>query len=200
LVTNFDGAVARNLASNLAVLSVTTGGTTSTTTQVLYAGGTYTQNFDTLPNSGTFSLTGPGPINLAAAPINASGLGGWSFASVAIPGTGAFSSGALGSATALFNVGTNLTSQNQGAIYSYGAMGGSDRTLGVLLSGTTASSFGVALVNNTPLPISQFTVAFTGEQWRFGNGGGGGIDKLAFQYRIGGSDIVTGTFTTVPAL
>lgn len=63
--------------------------------QISYTGGNYTQNFDTLPSTGAFILSGAGPIALDAAPINATGLGNWSLAK--INGTGA---------NALFNVGT----------------------------------------------------------------------------------------------
>jgi len=41
------------------------------------AGSAYTQNYDGLPNSGSFTLNSKGPINLTGLPLNGSGLGGW---------------------------------------------------------------------------------------------------------------------------
>src|SRR5207248_3007440 len=60
LVSNLAGSV----ASNLAVLTFTStfGGST---TQVFYIGGFYTQNFNTLPSTGTFTFSGAGPFYLA---------------------------------------------------------------------------------------------------------------------------------------
>ena len=75
--------------------------------QISYAGGSYGQNFDTLPASGTFTLVGNGPLALNAAPVSASGLGGWTFAKY--DGTGT---------VALFRV--DAGTGTSGAIYSYG--------------------------------------------------------------------------------
>src|SRR4051812_40100096 len=153
--------------------------------QISYAGGSYTQNFDTLPTSGTFTLTGAGPIALDAAPINAAGLTGWSLAKYA--GTGA---------NATFLVGTG--SANNGAAYSFGTTASSDRALGSVSSGSVISRFGVAFTNTTGTTITQFTLAYTGEQWR--HAGAAVANKLGFSYAIGASDINTGTFTAVTAL
>ncbi len=151
--------------------------------QVSYAGGSYTQNFDTLPASGTFTLTGNGPLALNAAPISASGLGGWTFAKY--DGTGT---------VALFRV--EAGTGTSGAIYSYGTGSSSDRALGSLASGSTISRFGLTLVNSTGLPITQFTLNYTGEEWR----GGTGTNSLAFEYALGATDINTGTFVAASAL
>ncbi|BCU77222.1 hypothetical protein llg_19370 [Luteolibacter sp. LG18] len=153
--------------------------------QVSYAGGTYSQNFDTLPSTGTFTFSGAGPFALNAAPVSASGLSGWSFAKTA--GTGA---------NALFNVGTG--SSNSGAVYSFGSAAG-DRALGTLLSGAVESTIGVVLVNNTGATITSFDIAYTGEQWRQG-GSSGNFDKLKFEYAVGGTSVVSGTFVPATAL
>ncbi len=151
--------------------------------QVSYAGGAYTQSFDTLPASGTFTLTGNGPFALNAVPISASGLGGWTFAKY--DGTGT---------AALFRV--DAGTGTSGAIYSYGTGAATDRALGSVASGTTISRFGATLVNSTGLPITEFTLNYTGEEWR----GGTGTNSLAFEYALGATDINTGTFVAVPAL
>ena len=151
--------------------------------QVSYAGGAYTQNFDTLPASGTFALSGAGPFLLDAAPVNASGLTGWSFGKFA--GTGA---------NAVFAVSTGTSTA--GAVYSYGTAA-VDRALGSLGSGSVASRVGMTLVNSTGSTVTQFTLTYTGEQWRRGSAA---ANKLAFAYALGGTDLNTGAFVAHTAL
>ncbi|MEJ1971089.1 MAG: ExeM/NucH family extracellular endonuclease [Lacunisphaera sp.] len=167
--------------SNAVALSLTAFVTPSG--QVSYAGGSYVQNFDTLPAGGTFTLTSAGPFALSAPPVNASGLGGWTFAKY--DGTGA---------VALFRV--EAGTGTSGAVYSYGTGASTDRALGSLASGSTISRFGTTLINSTGLPITEFTLSYTGEEWR----GGTGTNSLAFEYALGATDINTGTFTAAPAL
>ncbi len=152
--------------------------------RISYAGGTYAQNFNTLPSSGTYSLTSEGPLALTGAPINAAGLGGWTFEKYAGSGS-----------VALFRV--EAGTGTSGAVYSFGSANAPDRALGALASGSTVSRFGVTLVNNTGLPISEVTLSYTGEQWRRG---GGVVNVLAFDYGVGATDIKVGTFTAAPAL
>ena len=191
VVTNVVGSIPSSAAS----LTISS----ASTTQVFYTGGTYTQDFDTLPSSGTFTFAGPGPFYAAATSVgglgvNATSMGGWSFAKV-VPTTGVLSTG-----NELFNFGTG--SSGTGSMYSFGVAGAgplTDRAFGGLLSGTTASNWGVAIVNNTGQTITQFTISYTGEQWRYG-GTAAGPDRILFEYQVGGSDIVTGTFTGVSTL
>ncbi len=153
----------------------------SAVAQVSYTSGTYTQDFNGLPNSGTYSLTGVGPHNVSAAPINATGATGWQLAKFA--GSGA---------NALFNVSTG--SLTTGSAYSYGAAANTDRALGALSSGTVVPALGVIITNNSGGTLNSFTVNYTGEQWR--NGGNNNPDTLTFQYSIGATDILTGSFIT----
>jgi len=152
--------------------------------QISYTGGSYTQNFDTLPASGTFTLAGVGPFALDGAPVGASGLAGWSFAKYA--GTGA---------NAVFLVGTGTSTT--GGVYSFGAAANPERALGSLGSGGVASRLGVALTNNTGATVTQFTLSYTGEQWRRGSAA---ANKLTFAYALGATDLNVGAFTAVPAL
>lgn len=153
--------------------------------QVPYTGGTYVQDFNTLPASGTFTLTGAGPIALDTAPVGAAGLAGWSLAKNTGSGT-----------NVLFFVGTG--SSTTGGAYSFGAAAAPDRALGSLASGTMASRFGLVLTNSTGATISQFTLGYTGEQWR--HGGATTPNKLTFSYSVGGTSISAGTFTAAAAL
>jgi predicted extracellular nuclease len=155
--------------------------------QVSYTGGTYTQNFNTLPASGntnSFPLAGNGPFALDGAPVNAFGLAGWSFVKYA--GTGA-------NAIFLVSTGTSTT----GGVYSFGATASPDRALGSLGSGGVASRFGVAFTNNSGVTVTQFTLSYTGEEWRRGSSA---ANKLTFAYGLGATDLNNGTFIAVPSL
>jgi predicted extracellular nuclease len=169
----------------LSVLAVLTA-----SAQLSYTGGTYTQNFDTLPSSGTFTLpnaiSNPGQIYFFSdAPINASNLSGWSFVRT------------LNSGTSRFLVSDGSGTTPAGSVYSYGTASSGERALGSLASNSNISSFGVVLVNNTGATISQFTVSYTGEQWRRGSAA---ANTLTFSHSVGGSSITTGTFTTFSGL
>lgn len=159
--------------------------------QTNYAGGTYVQNFDGLPATGTFTFTGPGPYALEAAQPNgvgASGLAGWSFAK----GSGSGS-------VALFKFDNGAS--NSGATHAYGTTSAPDRALGSLSSGTFAARYGISFVNTTGQTLSTFTLGYTGEQWR--HGGALIPNKLAFSYATGAIDlntVATGGFTAATAL
>ncbi|MEO7597848.1 MAG: ExeM/NucH family extracellular endonuclease [Opitutus sp.] len=162
-----------------------------TPSTISYTGSPYTQNFDTLASVGTFTLSGAGPFALDEAPFATSSggpspLAGWRFAKVS--GTGA---------NALFFVGTG--SSTTGGVYSFGATDSlADRAFGTLLSGTVGSTVGAVFTNDTGVTITEFTLSYTGEQWRYG--GTTGTDRLSFEYQVGASSIVGGTFTSAPAL
>ncbi|HEX2852895.1 MAG TPA: ExeM/NucH family extracellular endonuclease [Opitutaceae bacterium] len=152
---------------------------------ISYTGGSYTQNFDTLPSSGTFTFPASGPYSLDAAPINAAGAPGWSLARVGGSGT-----------VALFFFGTG--SSTTGGVYSFGAASNAERAFGTLQSGTNVAVIGAVFVNNTGVTISQFTLGFTGEQWR--KGGSTAQDRINFEYSVGATSISAGTFTAATAL
>src|SRR5688572_18720826 len=113
--------------------------------QTSYSGGTYAQDFDSLPAAGTFTLTGSAPMALTDAPISASGLAGWSLAN---PGN---------TARFLVSPGSSTT----GGGFSFGAASVAEGALGSLGSGTAASKFGVMLVNDTGATITTITLAYT---------------------------------------
>ncbi len=133
-----------------------------------------TQNFDALANTGTSNAW-----------TNGSTLPGWYAAQ---------QSGTLSTYRA------DNGGSNSGALYSYGATGSTERALGSVSSGTPVTLYyGVALVNNSGSPITSFSIAYTGEQWR--NGGNTTPQKLDFQYFVGTpSSIKEGTWTDFNAL
>ena len=156
---------------------------------VSFAGGVYTQNFDTLPSTGTFTFTGNGPFALSGATppagVNATGLTGWSFSNYGGTGTNALFK---------FDDGTS----NAGSVVSYGTTAASDRALGSVASAAQVGRFGVSFVNTTSATITQFTLGYTGEQWR--NGGNTAAQTLSFSYAVGATDINTGNFTNATTL
>ncbi len=124
----------------------------------------YTQNFDTLPASGSATWT------------NNSTVPGWFHART---GTGT---------TLVANDG----SSNAGNLYSYGTDTATDRALGSVGSGNAAVGnlfWGVRLQNNTGATIASLEVSYTGEQWR---NSAAAAQTATFSYLVG-SPTVTGS-------
>jgi predicted extracellular nuclease len=183
-VGNYKVVVTNSLNSVNSTAALSLAATVTPAGAISYAGGSYTQNFDSLPSAGTFTLAGNGPISLAAAPIGASGLGGWSLLKYAGTGT-----------LALFRVDNG--GSTSGGIDSYGLTGAGDRALGSLASGSTVSQFGAVLTNSTGRTITQFTLSYAGEQWRRGTTS---ANTLTFDYSVGGGALNLGTFTAASSL
>lgn len=137
------------------------------------SGFVYTQNFDGLPNSGTFSLTGKGPFNLSDAPINATNLSGWQFYMY---------NGTNTNAAFAFGTGSN----NNSSIYSFGGSSSTDRCLGSISTNSSAVyTYGAVFQNNTGNTLNAFTISYTAEEWR--NGGSNTACTWSFKYLIGSS-------------
>jgi predicted extracellular nuclease len=124
LLAFFVSSITRTLAA----------GTISLTT----LGSPYTQNFDTLVNSGTSSTVPTG----------------WDFVE----------SGTAANTT--YTAGTG--SLNTGDTYSFGSTGSTDRAFGGVLSGALTPTIGASFTNNTGSTVTSLAIAYTGEQWRFG--------------------------------
>lgn len=137
--------------------------------QLSYAGGTYTQGFDSLSPSGTGNTW-----------TDNTTLAGWFSNRVA------------------YNA--NDGSSNTGALYSYGASTtDNERALGSVASGTTTTIFfGAAFTNNMDGAANEFTVQYTGEQWR--NGGNTTQQKLTFEYSLDATSLSTGTWIAASSL
>ncbi len=131
---------------------------------------TYTQDFNTLANTGTSSV-------LPA---------GWVLTET----------GTSASADGLYAAGTG--SSNAGNAYSFGVSGTTDRALGGLLSGTLTPTLGAGFVNNTTSTITSVAITYTGEQWRLGTTGR--ADSLLFQYSSNATSLSTGVWTGVASL
>src|SRR5437763_2267615 len=85
-----------------------------------------------------------------------------------------------------------------GDIYSYGAAGSTERSLGALRSGTLIPLYGAKFTNNTGATITSLLVAYNGEEWRLGTAAR--TDQINFEYSLNATDLVTGTYTGVAAL
>ncbi|MCV2362624.1 PEP-CTERM sorting domain-containing protein [Paucibacter sp. DJ1R-11] len=146
---------------------------------VASTGGTYTQSFDSLANSGS----------AAVAWANDSTLAGWSL----------FNKDSVAIATYTADNGGS----NAGSFRSYGAAGVAERALGGSASGgtyfgspasnTVAGWIAVALNNDTGAALSGFKLAFDGEQWR--NGGNTAAQTMVLEYGFGASFATVASWT-----
>ena len=130
-------------------------------------GGSYTQNFDSLGNSGTNNWT------------DNSTLPGWYAAKTN-----------AGTPSSFTNYIAGTGSGTAGALYSFGAAGSSERALGSLASGNTNIgdiAYGVRFANDRASDITSITITYTGEQWR--NNGNSNAQTLAFSYRVSAAPI-----------
>jgi hypothetical protein len=140
----------------------------TTVTPVGLTSGTYSQDFDTLANTGTSSVLPTG----------------WQI----------FEGGANGNA--FYTAGNGST--NAGTAYSYGATGSTDRALGTFTSGNLSPIYLSAFfTNNLGSAITGLSFAYTGEQWRVGNGED---DRLTFQYSLDATAADNGTWTSLSDL
>jgi hypothetical protein len=92
-------------------------------------------------------------------------------------------------------------SLNTGDIYSLGASGSTERALGGLQSGNLVPYIAVAFVNNTTAALTQVSVEYTLELWRYGGRTNVVADSLYVSYAINNSAITaTSGWTRVDAL
>lgn len=126
-------------ASALLALCLMAGAATA---QVSLTGPAYTQDFDSLANSGSGHTALPAGWLLNESGTNANGQ---------------------------YQAGTG--SGNSGDSYSFGASGSTERALGGLLSGSLSPSFGACFTNNVGNEVTALDIAYTGEQWRSGSAG-----------------------------
>lgn len=131
--------------------------------QISYSGGIYAQDFDTLPittgaGSDTVTVTGRGPHALNAA-FGVTGLDGW---------YGANPGGSSENTEFRAQAG-NIGGGGGRGVLSLGAAGSSDRALGALSTSNQINSFGAVFINDTADTLTEFTLLYTGEQWRRGS-------------------------------
>lgn len=103
--------------------------------------GSYSQDFNTLANSGTGSTT---PL-------------GWLFSESGANANTTYAAGDGGS--------------NGGNTYSFGTGTDADRAFGGLRSGSLIPIVGAVFTNTTGATVTSLTITYTGEQWRLGTTG-----------------------------
>lgn len=131
---------------------------------------TYTQDFNTLANTGT-SQSLPAGFQIVEL------------------GTGAAADGAYAAGTGSFNGGNT---------YSFGASGSMERALGSLGSGSvTPIYFGGIFTNGLGGAIQSLSFDYTGEQWR---AGGSANDRLDFQFSLNATTVDNGTWSNIDSL
>ena len=129
----------------------------------------YTQNFNSLPSSGTSAKS--------VLP------NGWY--TYFNPGGSAKDS-----------IQTTAGSATAAGFYSVGAAANSERALGTLISNANAPMYiGVKCVNNTGSTITAVQISYKMEQWRRGNNTAAHPDTLIAEYNVGSDSIHTGTWT-----
>ena len=136
----------------------------------LTGSGTYSEDFNSLANTGT-SSTVPS---------------GWAF------------SESDDNANTTYTGGTG--SSNTGDTYSFGATSSTERAFGGLQSGSLVPTIGASFTNNTGATITQIPISYTGEQWRLGTSSRIDADRLDFQYSSDATSLITGTWTDVENL
>lgn len=169
-------------------------------------GSTYSQNFDSLPNT-------PENTSLGSSPI------GWTDDN-ASPGAGNFSIVgwylyhplvlAEGGVNSHQRMRVGAGSANTGGFMSFGASGSSDRALGDVGSNTLAGPnsptnsiwFGLRLSNDTGITLTDFTLTYDGEQWRDGGAATPVAQTMNFMWSTTATAISdpNTAFTAVPAL
>ncbi|MBA4292647.1 hypothetical protein C0431_06710 [bacterium] len=149
---------------------------TSALAQVSFTGGTYTQNFNSLPSTGSATWT------------NNSTLVGWS---------------AITDATAsITTVGAGVGTSTTAGLYGFGIASASDRAIGFVASNafTGASStgrgyIGVLIQNTSSDVLENIVVGYTGEQWRKENNSS--ANALSFSYSLNNTSLTSGVYNFV---
>jgi len=141
----------------------------------------YTQNFDSLPTSSTAHV----PANDPAAPawVDNVTLAGWYGTAIddsMYVSNG--SSGGLGGLTGVASLGTTSATE---------------RALGMIRN-NSSGFFGVRFENDSSGPITELTIAYTGEQWR--RASNAGTYTMQFAYAIGVDSLTDAGFANVTQL
>jgi hypothetical protein len=170
-------------------------------------GSTYSQNFDSLPNTPPNTSLGNSPI-------------GW-IDDTTSPGTSQFSilgwylyhptQQAEGGANGHQRMRIGAGSANTGAFMSFGSSGSTDRALGDIGSNTLTPTpptppldiyIGLRLRNDTAIPLHGFTLTYNGEEWRDGGATTPNAQTMTFMYSLTATAIndPNSSFATVSAL
>jgi uncharacterized protein len=137
-------------------------------------GSPYTQDFNTLANTGT---------------TNSLAINGWYLDEGNVTAT---------ANNGLYAAGTG--SSNTGDTYSFGAAASTERALGGLLSGSVTPTVGAQFTNNTGSTVTSLDVSYIGEMWRAGVLNRGAADRLDFQLSTDATSLTAGTWVDYNSL
>ncbi len=142
--------------SHLLSLSLLATSLTQAAPVALIGNGTYTQDFNTLPATGTTPW------------VDDTTLPGWYAKKVALT---------------TLNLVASDGASNAGNLYSFGVGTDTERALGSVSSGTPVTfTYGVQFQNTDTNSISINQISYNGEQWR--NGGNTAANPLSFWYKV----------------
>ena len=133
----------------------------------------YTQDFNTLANTGTTN-------NLT--------INGWFLDET---GSSTRNNGQYAAGTG---------SDNAGDAYSFGASGSAERAYGTLRSGTLNPTMGAQFTNNTGSTVTALDVSYVGEMWRAGVTNRNAADRINFQLSTDATSLTTGTLVDYDSL
>jgi hypothetical protein len=136
-------------------------------------GSNYTQDFNALPNAGTYTFTSNGPLEITSSNGFGGNVNGW------------YVQQYLGTNNIFWLV-DNGNATN-GSAYSYGSTSSTDRAIGAISSTTRQHRFGALITNNTGGPINQIAISFYTEMWRRGDFATGNITN--FEYKTNATNI-----------
>ena len=136
-------------------------------------GSAYTQDLNTLANTGTTN-------NLT--------INGWFLNET----------GSSGSNNGQYAAGTGTGTA--GDVYSFGAASSTERAFGTLFSGTLNSTIGAQFTNNTGDTVTSLDISYIGEMWRAGVASRGAADRLDFQLSTDATSLTTGTWVDYDSL
>jgi uncharacterized protein len=136
-------------------------------------GTAYTQDFNTLANTGASNN-----LNLTGWYLN--------------------ESGSSSANNGQYNTGTG--SGTGGDVYSFGAASSTERAFGTLFSGTLTPTIGAQFTNNTGDTITSLDISYIGEMWRAGVTNRNAADRLDFQLSTNATSLTTGTWVDYNSL
>src|SRR5262245_2405832 len=115
-----------------------------------YTGGTYSQNFDGLPTTGSTKILTAGPPDIQG-----------HLGSTVMNGLPMSNFGGTSADTEFRAQDGSLSGSSGRGVVSFGTSGSTERALGVLATSNQISRFGVAFVNNTGVTLKQLSLNFT---------------------------------------
>lgn len=162
-------------------------GARSADASISYGGGTFFENFNSLPAHGAATVPLSGTVGLPNP----------------LPGTTGFVGTKTGGTGTTLNLITDNGSSNSGALHNLGPDGtlGTDpteRALGELSSGTTITTFGVEIINNTGSALPSLTLSAFSEQWRSSTSSAVPPTNniMVFAYALSGGAVTAANFLT----